>query len=469
MRPIICAILAALIPSALFGAESIIQVPNTAENQRLIQKMDLDHDCMGSTRKHLRFLMDDHARSQLAKNSVMEAQLMAEATVAEENVLSQFASVAKEKDLGIYHTFGEMEDELHGVAKEYPNLATLSVGKRSFEDRPIYVMELTAKSSKAKKVNYLVTGTHHAREWISTEVALEWIQHLVKGYGKDSKVTTLLDTSVFVVVPMLNPDGGVHSRIREWMWRKNRRKAKKALFRGVDNNRNYPHMFGGGGSSGFSASQTYRGEEPLTEAENQLVIELTEKYKFTASVSLHSYGELVIWPWGYTYAVASNDHVVFEKYGNEMGRIMGHKPMQASGLYIASGVYEDTLYANYGVLAYTFELGREFIPKPEKVEGIEAKSIEAMQYLFINARDPFGGVEETQVRKAQRFLQKLVYHMSLPENKRELSSDYASLSSFSNEVIEEAMEGIKMIPQYREKIRSGMARHHKHSEIHVLN
>ena len=89
--------------------------------------------------------------------------------------------------------------------------------KGSIVHNTIYVLELTNKKSKLEKVNFLVTGTHHAREWISTEVPMALIADFLTKYGEDDEVTTLLDTSRIFVIPMLNPDGAVYSRKQKRM------------------------------------------------------------------------------------------------------------------------------------------------------------------------------------------------------------------------------------------------------------
>ena len=462
-------ILFALVAPLAFSADSIVEVPNSAVNQRILKQLDLDYDCMGSDEKNLRFLLNEDAREKFSKRKFFKTQLFQHSITVVEDVQTLTEDITKKKDLGIYHTFEEMEQELQVVAQTQSGLASLKVGAQSHEGRPIYVLEITAKASEREKVNFLVTGTHHARGWISTEVPLAFIKHLTEGYGQDPVVTELLDTSVIVVVPMLNPDGGVHSRTKSTMWRKNRRKPEGNWRTGVDNNRNYPYHFGGAGASGYSGSQTYHGPEALSEIENQLVVQLTEEYGFKAGVSFHSYSELVLWPWGYTSKIQSKDHEIFARFGNEMGKIMKYKPMQASKLYPASGVFDDTMYANYGVLAYTIELGTQFVPREDDVAGIQAKSIEALRYLFTNARNPFGNTQNTPVRKAQRILERLVYHLEDPNNKVEISRDHEELSKFDSELLGKAMNGLKMHPALQDTVVQGMTRHRRHQKLHSAN
>ncbi|MBT3785407.1 zinc carboxypeptidase [bacterium] len=466
MKNKVYAALLTLLILPLGWAESVIEIPNNAVNQRILKELDLDHDCMGNNRDSLHFLLDEDAQEKLSKRKFFKTQLFKHSTTAVENVLSQFDQFPLDQDLGIYHTFEEMEAELQVTAESHPSLVTLTVGAISHEGRPIYVLDITGSGCGTDKVNFLITGTHHAREWISTEVPLAFIEHLVAGYGNDELITNLLDTSHIVIVPMLNPDGGVYSRTQERMWRKNRRKPEGQYSTGIDNNRNYPYQWGGSGSSSWGGSQTYRGPEPTSEIETQLVISLQEQYGFKTAVSFHSYSELVLWPWGYTSSIQAADHDIFALYGNEMGEIMDYQPMQASNLYPAAGIFDDTLYATYGVLAYTIELGTQFVPHEQQVPIIEQKSINALRYLFTTARDPFGGNQNTPVRKTMRFLEQLVYHIENHKQSQETAPVYDKLMNFDEDLRLQAMDKLKMHPAMREKINDGISYHLRYKKLH---
>lgn len=459
--------LAALACSGLLIAEPVVQIPNNLINQKLLKEMDLDYTCMGSSREFLRFHMNEHAQNELENRKFFKTHLLKHSTTAVENPEEQFEVFARQENLGIYHTYEEMVEELEAVAANYPGLATLRVGATSHEGRAIYVLEITKKDCGIDKINYLVTGTHHAREWISTEVPLAYIEYLTSGYGSDEAVTALLDNTRIVFVPMLNPDGGVFSRTSSRMWRKNRRQPEGESYVGVDNNRNYPYQWGGAGASSWSGSNTYHGPTPASEIETQLVLQLQEEFEFTAAVSCHSYSELVLWPYGYTSSIQAPDHDIFALYGNQMGAIMGYDPMQASHLYSAAGIFDDTLYAEHGVLAYTFELGTQFIPSESQVPQIEEKAIKALMYLFTNATDPFGGVNQnTPIRKLMRKLERLVFLIEGTPQGDDMIKLYDSLLDSKESEIEEAMEGLAMKETMRQKIIDGLTSHKKHYKLY---
>ena len=208
------------------------------------------------------------------------------------------------------------------------------------------------------------------------------------------------------------------------------------------------------------------GPNHMSETENQLVIGLQEEFEFTAAVSFHSYSELVLWPWGYTNKIQSKDHAIFARYGNVLGEILGYKPMQISGLYEAAGAYDDTLYANYGVLSYTIELGKWFIPGEEEVPEINRKNVEALKYLFTEARDPFGERVVDEIFKAKVQLEKLVYLLSTKTEVSKLQLSYDQLRKFDRSELTEAMEGLAMQQALRKKILAELDQSSDYNELH---
>ncbi len=459
-------ILAGVLVASSSAGPSLIQVPNDAVNRKILRDLDLDYACTGSTPKHLNFVLDEEARQKLGKRRVFKRELMKASQILLSNADDQFEKFANQDDLGIYHNFDEMVQELDQAVDQFPNLASLEVAASTHEGRSIYVMTLTDKTSTQEKTPFLVTGTHHAREWISTEVPLAFIQYMLNGFGNDDTVTQLLKTSTFVIVPMLNPDGGVYSRTKSRMWRKNRNKIKGKPTKGIDNNRNYPYKWGGRGASASGWSQTYRGPKAASEIETQVVIDLQEKHGFKTAVSFHSYSELILWPWGYTNKIQTTDHNIFKRHGDNMGRIMGYHPMQASGLYQASGIFDDTLYATYGVLAYTIELGRQFVPREERVPEINAKSIEALIYLFQNARDPFAGRQDTPVLQTMRKLERLVASLEPGASKEFRTDAINGLTQIENKILKQGMQGLKMATLLRAEIMAMVETQRKHQALY---
>lgn len=283
-------------------------------------------------------------------------------------------------DAGVYHTYQEVEAELAAHVAARPELIHQESIGTTHEGRQILAVRITAPGDATARPSALITGLHHAREWISVEVPMALVDLLVTGYGEDPWVTQVLDTTEVWVVPVVNPDGHVYSQTKSRMWRKNR-SQNSWWARGTDNNRNYGYKWGQGGASGNPHSQTYRGTEAFSEPETQAIRDLALRENFVTSLSFHSYSQLVLWPWGFTYDPTPDD-AVLKHHGEKMAALTGYTPQQSSDLYPTSGDFTDWFYGATGALSYTFELGTRFVPPEEDVPGIVAKNLAATRYFL---------------------------------------------------------------------------------------
>ncbi|MGC8828080.1 MAG: M14 family metallopeptidase, partial [Anaerolineae bacterium] len=253
-----------------------------------------------------------------------------------------------------YHTFAETEAELQAVAAQHPDIARLEVIGRSVEGRPIYALKISdhAQEEEWSEPAVLIFALTHAREHLSTEMALDIIHMLIEGYGQSGEITNLVHQREIWIIPDLNPDGDVYDVESGYyrFWRKNRRPNPDGSF-GVDLNRNFAYQWGCcGGSSSDPADEIYRGSAPFSEPESAALGGFAASHpNITISLNLHSYGELVLWPYGYTYEslpadMRPQDYEAFRRLAGAAADLNGYRAMQASQLYLADGAADDWLY-----------------------------------------------------------------------------------------------------------------------------
>jgi carboxypeptidase T len=289
-----------------------------------------------------------------------------------------------------YHTYDQMAEMLKDLAAKYPKYASVGTLGKSVEGREIYSLTLTDSSnlntnSFIPAIAYL--GSHHAREHLSTEVPLLAAKSILENLEKDPSLKELLSNRKLIFVPMVNPDGAMHD-IKGGAykhWRKNRSAQNGAI--GVDLNRNYDNLWGRSGSSTNPRSDTFQGPTPFSEPETIAVKHFVESTpELLGMISFHTYGSLVLHPWGGTYdSVGGVDQKIFEKHGKEMGRLTGYRSQQSSDLYASSGDTCDWAYENSGVYCYTIELaGRSFYPGASIIENEVRSNTNAMIYLAKN-------------------------------------------------------------------------------------
>src|SRR5687767_5562180 len=108
-----------------------------------------------------------------------------------------------------YHTVDVMYTWLRRWAERYPEIVDLYEVGKSFEGRPVLQVTLTNKSTgkATDKPAAFFEGARHSGEITASESVLWLIQHLVDGYGKDPRITRLLDTKAITLRPQNNPDG----------------------------------------------------------------------------------------------------------------------------------------------------------------------------------------------------------------------------------------------------------------------
>jgi carboxypeptidase T len=335
-----------------------------------------------------------------------------------------------------YRTVEETYAAAQAIAAAHPDLATvIDVGDSWDKTTPggaagydMLVLQLTNSAVPGTptgtepphgKPRLLITCAIHAREYTTAELGLRFAEQLVSGYGVDPDATWLLDEHEIHILLYTNPDGRKIAEGGVW-WRKNTNANYCASYpdsRGADLNRNFPYQWGCcGGSSGSQCDETYRGASAGSEPEAQAVRDYsraifpdqkgpnpTDPAPATATgvyVDLHSYSELVLWPWGYTSTAAPNG-TALQTLGRRLAFFNSYTPEQSIGLYPTDGTTVDFTYGDLGIAAYTVELGTDFFQDCGTFTGtILPDNLDALRYYAKVARTPYltpGGPSVTSV------------------------------------------------------------------------
>jgi carboxypeptidase T len=300
---------------------------------------------------------------------------------------------------GAFHDHKEVLAALDQLAAKYPDIASRVTMGNSLEGRDLAGIRLSAADMPDSLPTAVFLGCHHAREHLSVEMPLMLAEYLADNYGKDARITKLLDTREVWIVPMVNPDGAEYdiSGSGYKYWRKNRRDNKDGSF-GIDLNRNYDSGFGGPGASSDTGSDTYHGPSAFSEPETAAVRDFVRSRKHaTILLSFHTFSELVLWPYGHTNDQISSttDLAVFEKMGKKMAGWNKYKPMKSSGLYLASGDTTDWAYDELKIFAFTFELSPSsmlsggFYPGAKAIAPTFKANLEPALYLIEMAENPY--------------------------------------------------------------------------------
>jgi len=285
--------------------------------------------------------------------------------------------------MGGFRTLAEIEQEMDRLAASFPLLCSprFAVGQ-SVEGRTIWAMRISTTPTvhDPAKATAWYDALHHAREPMSGESLLMFADDLLSNYGSDALATRLVETRNLLFIPCVNPDGYEYNRQIApnggGLWRKNRRNNGGGVY-GVDLNRNYAFEWGPqwSGSSSNPSSETYRGPSPASEPETQAVVAMLATMPPGISMSVHTYSNLMLFPWGYDTVLTSED-ATFRDYGNAFVAESGW-PAGAVWelLYTANGGSDDFHYDAHGTYAFTPEIGSSsdgFWPSPARIPALYA-------------------------------------------------------------------------------------------------
>ncbi|WDM16380.1 zinc carboxypeptidase [Streptomyces lavenduligriseus] len=305
-----------------------------------------------------------------------------------------------------YHNYAEANAEIDQRLAAYPGIMNKRVIGKSYQGRDIVAIKVSDNvGTDENEPEVLFTAHQHAREHLTVEMALYLLRELGAGYGSDSRITNMVNSREIWIVPDLNPDGGEYDIASGSYrsWRKNRQPNSGSSYVGTDLNRNWNYKWGCcGGSSGSTSSETYRGPAAESAPEVKVVADFVRgrvvggKQQITAGIDFHTYSELVLWPFGWTYAdtatgMTADDAAAFQAVGRKMAASNGYTAEQSSDLYITDGTIDDYLWGTQKIFSYTFEMypasssGGGFYPPDEVIERETSRNKDAVLQLLENA------------------------------------------------------------------------------------
>jgi len=142
-----------------------------------------------------------------------------------------------------FYDYERLSEKLEELQAKNERIITLGSIGSTYENRSIYSVKLSGNQSTSTKEKpaLLAIYTEHAGEHDMTNLAIGTIEYLSNNYGKNERVTALLNSVDIWIIPMMNPDGVAYAfsgAVEPFTWRKNRRPLGGGIF-GVDLNRNW--------------------------------------------------------------------------------------------------------------------------------------------------------------------------------------------------------------------------------------
>jgi hypothetical protein len=284
---------------------------------------------------------------------------------------------------GRFHSYEQTMAEFKSLASSRPDLARYVKLGSSYEGRDIFALKISKDAfvDDSTEPDVLITGCHHAREWISVESPVYFADRLINDYATDDSIKYLVDHLQIWIVPIMNPDGLTYSQASpndgidgQRLWRKNRRPiniGSCVSSVGVDLNRNYDFQWRIRGDNSCSdycssnkdclkddigasddpANEVYRGPEAGSEPEVKAIKSLINdpNRHFRAQLDYHNYNQLILYPWSYQPFAAPDAptlSALAERMSEEIRAVGGkiYQPEQAIDLYATTGSSTDYAY-----------------------------------------------------------------------------------------------------------------------------
>jgi len=316
---------------------------------------------------------------------------------------------------GSYHSYAEVRQLLKNMSTNYPAICKFDSIGTTHLGKWIYCVKISDNPAveDPDEPDVLIMGCHHAREWASVEVPLFFADSLTEAYSSNSTIKNAVDSREIWIIPCVNSDGYEYDYPGAHWWRKNRQPYGGAI--GTDPNRTYNgccngDRYGDWGAIPYYGAVTHKpssdvfcgpyGDGPGGNSApcDDAIVRLVKSHEFNYTESFHSYGELVLWPWGYTSSHAPNNSFLVS-YGTTMASLIHcvgsgyYDPRQSSSLYPTSGDTDGWIYGWYhyvngtNCVSLTTELGTEFYQPVSDLDYICRENFKGFFYMVQEAEN----------------------------------------------------------------------------------
>lgn len=239
-----------------------------------------------------------------------------------------------------YRTLAEVHDEMKKIAADFPKIAKLEVYGKSQQGRDLLALKISDNvTDDETEPEIMLTAATHGDEVITTEILMNLLSRLIENYAKDARLTAIVDNREIYFIPVVNPDGFFN---------------RSRYDNNVDPNRSYPHP----GSPNARPTASIRG-----------LLEFFHARNIVGSIDFHAYGEMVMFPWAYTYnAIPEEFYTPYNALAGEMAGENGYAFGPISKvIYVAVGSSADYYFWKNKTKAFAIEVGMSKQPMPASI------------------------------------------------------------------------------------------------------
>lgn len=261
------------------------------------------------------------------------------------------------------------EADVTVLAAAYPFLQVEQIGS-SVMGKPIRALRFGEGECRIH-----LNAAFHANEWITSLLAMAWLEDLASGYAKGQSfggldITRLYERISLWIVPMVNPDGvelvveGLspthpwRERLLAWNSGSEDFQQWKSNIRGVDLNDQFPAYWEEECARRDVAGpgpRDYPGLRPLSEPEAAAIAAFTQKVDFDVVLALHTQGQEIYWNY------RDYEPPEAEDMAQAMARASGYQAIKLSD---SDAGYKDWFIYSFGRPGFTIEAGCGVNPLP---------------------------------------------------------------------------------------------------------
>lgn len=312
----------------------------------------------------------------------------------------------KEKVRAQYLSYSQTNDSLRQMVQNHPSICKLdSLPITTYQGNWIYGVKISDNPhiEEDDEAGFLVDGLHHSREWACIPVVLFFADSMLSAYNSVPEIAEIINNTEIYCFPIINADGYLYDYPGANWWRKDREPITFGT--GIDPNRNYggcvPDIEGEWGAVDHgkashypsSSNEVYCGAYVNSGDETMALVLYAKSHICNAYMTYHSYGELLMWPWGWT-SQGTPDAALYNQKGAYMAsmieRLYGGTYTYGQVywvIYPVSGSSMDWFYSwchylgGISNLSFTTELGTDFYQPQAQLDHICHQNFKALKYL----------------------------------------------------------------------------------------
>lgn len=262
--------------------------------------------------------------------------------------------------------------------ESYPDICKVFEYGKSIKGRSLMMVRITDRiqdSMREAEPNIFANCTIHGDETTGFVCMLRMIELLCKNYGRDSRITSIVDTVDLWISLLSNPDGTYKSGNNSVNG------AVRYNANNVDLNRSFPGP---------------HGSDATLQVESKALLEIDTANQFVMGLDFHGGVEAVLLPWGYsTTNVPELDwwKYIAKLYGNKSG----YPSQVASSMYTAKGSRIDWPYWGAHFRSLCIEASRTKLISESQFDSYWNKNKDAILDFLEETNNCLRGVVQDSV------------------------------------------------------------------------